>query len=216
MSILKYVIADDHVIFRQGLKYALNDDDRIECVGEAGNGLELLELIKNQEVDIALVDLKMPEMDGNEATGRIIAEHPNVKVIILTMFDDEHFITHMMEAGANGYLTKNAEPSEIKKAIHAVHETGYYFSDLVSSSMLRSLMQKNKAVTPFKAEVKLNERELEVLQLICKEHTAAEIAQKIFLSPRTVEGIKANLLEKIGVRNTVGLVMYAVKHGIIN
>lgn len=216
MGIVKYVIADDHKIFRQGLQYALNDDPMLEFVGEAGNGLELLDLIKEQQTDIALVDLKMPEMDGNEATKRIIAEHPEVKVIILTMFDDEHFITHMMEAGANGYLTKNADPSEIKKAIHAVHETGYYFSDLVSSSMLRSLMQKNKSATPFKAEVKLNERELEVLQLICKEHTAAEIAQKIFLSPRTVEGIKANLLEKIGVRNTVGLVMYAVKHGIIN
>lgn len=216
MAIVKYVIADDHVIFRQGIKYALNDDHKIECVGEAGNGVELLALIKEKDVDIALVDLKMPEMDGTEATKRIIAEHPNVKVIILTMFDDEHFITHMMEAGANGYLTKNAEPSEIKKAIHSVYETGYYFSDLVSSSMLRSLMQKNKATDPFKAEVKLNDRELEVLQLICKELTAAEIAQQIFLSPRTVEGIKANLLEKIGVRNTVGLVMYAVKHGIIN
>jgi DNA-binding NarL/FixJ family response regulator len=212
---IRFAIADDHKIFRQGLRFALNDDKTIKCIGEADNGRALLELLEKEPADVVLLDMKMPEMDGIEATQEIRKLYPDMKVIILTMFDDEHFIIHLMEIGANGYLIKNAEPEEIKTAIHSAHETGYYFNDLVSNTMLKSLVHKNKAAPRFKAEIKLNERETEVLQLICQEHTAAEIAAKVFLSARTVEGIRAGLLEKIGVRNTAGLVLYAVKNGIV-
>jgi DNA-binding NarL/FixJ family response regulator len=215
MAIIKYIIADDHKIFRQGLRLALSDDHKLKLIAEAGNGIELLELLDKQKADVILLDLKMPEMDGMEAIKHIRGRHGDIKIIILTMYDDEQFILHLLESGANGYLIKNADPEEIKIAIHSVVETGYYFSDLVSSIMLKSLVQKNKTQPKFKAEITLNEKERDVLKLICEGHTATEIGKAIFLSPRTIEGIRSTLLEKIGVRNTAGLVMYAAKNGIV-
>lgn len=216
MAIIRYAIADDHKIFRQGLKLALGDDPKIKCIGEAEDGQKLLDLLKTQKTDVALVDLKMPIMDGIEVTKEIRQLYPDLKVLILTMFDDEHFILHLMEAGANGYLVKNADPQEIKAAIHAAHETGYYFSDMVSSVLLKNVVQKNKVTPVFRDAVKLSEKETDVLKLICQEYTTSEIAEQVFLSPRTVEGLRAGLLEKIGVRNTAGLVMFAVKNGIVS
>lgn len=214
MAIISYIIADDHKIFRQGLKMALMDDHKLKCIGEAGNGLELLDVLKTKTADVVLLDLKMPEMDGVEAL-KILKEHnPELKVIVLTMFDDEHFILHMMEAGANGYLLKNADPAEIKNAIHSVYDNVYYFNDLVNTTLLRKVVLLKNAPR-FKEEIKLNEKETEILKLICQEYTAAEIGKKIFLSTRTIEGIRSVLLEKVGVRNTAGLVMYAVKNGIV-
>lgn len=215
MAIISYLIADDHKIFRQGLKMSLIDDHKLKCIGEAGNGLELLDLLKNKTADVILLDIKMPEMDGVETLKILKAQHAQMKVIVLTMFEDEHFILHMMESGANAYLLKNAEPQEIKTAIHSVYDNEYYFNDLVNTTLLRKVVQQKQAPPRFREEIRLNDRELSVLQLICQEYTAAEIGQKVFLSPRTVEGIRSSLLEKIGVRNTAGLVMYAVKNGIV-
>jgi DNA-binding NarL/FixJ family response regulator len=212
MSIMKFVIADDHKIFRQGLRYALVDDHRLKCLGEAENGIELLNLIEKQRPDVALVDVKMPEMDGIEATKRIRASYPGIKILILTTYDDENLILHLLDIGINGFLLKNAEPDEIKKAIYYVYEHDYYFNDLVSNTMLRSITTRSK----LKEAVKLNERETEVLKLICGEMTAVEIAAKIFLSPRTVEGIRTNLIEKTGAKNTAGLVIFALKNGIVS
>lgn len=214
MAIIRYLIADDHKIFRQGLKMVLIDDHRLKCMGEAANGSELLQLIEKQKPDVILLDLKMPGMDGFEALDRIRERSADVRVIVLTMHDNEHFILHVMEHGANGYLLKNAEPEEIKTAIHTVVEQEYYFNDLVGVTMLKKILHKSTIHARPVAAAKLNEKETEVLQLICKECTAAEIAQKIFLSPRTVEGIRSALLEKTGARNTAGLVLYAVKNGI--
>lgn len=214
MAIISYIIADDHKIFRQGLRMALADDHRLKLSGEAGNGIELLDLLKTKKADVVLLDLKMPEMDGMDALTLLKEQYPGLKVIVLTMFDDENFVLHMMEAGANGYLLKNADPQEIKNAIHAVYENEYYFNDLVNNTLLRKvILQKN--APRFKEEIRLNEKEVEILQLICQEYTAAEIGKKIFLSTRTIEGIRSVLLEKVGVRNTAGLVMYAVKNGIV-
>jgi DNA-binding NarL/FixJ family response regulator len=215
MAIIKYAIADDHKIFRQGLRYALADDHKLKFVGEAENGLLLLELVEKQKPDVILLDLKMPEMDGVEATKKIRATYPGIKILMLTTYDDEQFIIHLLELGANGYLLKNAEPDEIKKAIHSAYETDYYFNDLVSKTMLKTITQKNMINLGTKGAVKLNDRETEVLKLICLELTNTEIAEKIFLSPRTVEGIRTTLIEKTGVRNTAGLVLYALKNGII-
>ncbi len=215
MTIIQYIIADDHKIFRQGLKMILADDHKIRCTGEAAHGKELLGLLEQTQADVILLDLKMPEMDGLEVLREIRGRYEDLKVIVLTMFDDEHFILHMMEAGANGYLLKNAEPAEIKNAIHAAVENGYYFNDLVNTVMLKKIVEQNKRTPKFKEEIRLNEKETEILKLICQEHTAAEIGKKVFLSTRTVEGIRSVLLEKIGVRNTAGLVMYAVKNGIV-
>jgi DNA-binding NarL/FixJ family response regulator len=216
MNPLTYIITDDHGIFRQGLKIALGDDPALLCIGEAGNGRELLALLQHQQPDVILLDLKMPVMDGMEATQEIRRLYPEVKILILTMHEDDHLVLHLLEAGANGYLIKNADPDEIKLALHACKENGVYFSDYVSSLMLRSIIQKNKPAAQFKEEASLNEREREVLTLICEGQTAVEIGNRIFISPRTVEKIKTNLYEKTGAKNNAGLIMYAVKKGIVS
>jgi DNA-binding NarL/FixJ family response regulator len=143
MTLIKYAIADDHKIFRQGLRFALADDHKLKLVGEAENGLMLLDLVISQKPDVVLLDLKMPQMDGIETTRRLHDAHPDVKILMLTTFDDEHFILHLLELGANGYLLKNSDPDEIKKAIHTVYENDYYFNHLVSTTMLRKLTSKN-------------------------------------------------------------------------
>ncbi len=215
MPIIKYIIADDHKIFRQGLRYALADDELLQLVGEAENGKDLLKLVEIDKPEVILMDMKMPEMDGIEATQKIHARYPEIKILMLTSYDNEDFIMHLLELGANGYLLKNADPDEIKKAIRTVYEADYYFNQLVSNTMLRNITRKTNAALKFKDSIKLNDREVEVLKLICSEMTTAEIAAKIFLSSRTVEGIRTNLIEKIGVRNTAGLVVYAIKNGIV-
>lgn len=212
MSVIKYLVADDHKIFREGLKLALSDDPGISCVGEAGNGKEVLDLLHRLKPDVILLDIKMPEMDGIETVKRIRETDPDVKLVMITMYEDEHFIIHLMEAGANGYLIKNAEPEEIKAAIHTAHHTGHYFNDYVSNVLLRKVIKKDERRKP---EIRLSDRELQVLTLICQERTASEIGKQIFLSARTVEGIKSGLIEKLGVRNTAGLVVYALKNGVI-
>lgn len=214
MAIITYIIADDHKVFRQGLRYALNSDSALKCTGEAENGIQLLQLLGSITPDVVLLDMKMPEMDGMEATKAIKEKHPATKIIVLTMYDDENFVLHMLDMGVNGYLIKNAEPEEIIRAIYTVHENDYYFNDMVSKLMLKTIVKKKQLQQRTKDNVRLNDKEKDILRLICSEHTNAEIAEKVFLSQRTVEGIRSSLLEKIGVRNTAGLVVYAVKNGI--
>ncbi len=214
MAIITYIIADDHKVFRQGLRYALNSDSALKCIGEAENGIQLLQLLGSITPDVVLLDMKMPEMDGMEATKAIKEKHPATKIIVLTMYDDENFVLHMLDMGVNGYLIKNAEPEEIIRAIYTVHENDYYFNDMVSKLMLKTIVKKKQVQQRTKDNIQLNDKEKDILRLICNEHTNAEIAEKVFLSQRTVEGIRSSLLEKIGVRNTAGLVVYAVKNGI--
>lgn len=215
MDRIRYMVADDHSIFRQGLKLALNDDPALDFLGEAADGAELLAKLESINPDVVLLDLKMPRIDGIEATREIKQRYPQVKILILTMHDDEQFILHLLEIGAHGYLLKNVDADEIKLAMHAVYENGCYFSDHVSRIMLKTLVQKSKTTPQFKKEIVLNDRELDVLHLICEGLTAVEIGKQIYLSHRTVEGIRASIQEKIGVRNNAGLIMYAFKNGIV-
>jgi len=214
MKDIKYIVADDHAIFRQGIKYSLEGFEHLHCTGEAGNGEELMVLLKNTTADVILMDLKMPDMDGVAATKEVRNLYPGVKIIVLTMYDDEQYIIHMLDMGANAYLVKNTDPAEIAKAMSSVIENEYYFSDMVSKTMLKNLVQKRQLPVRFEKTISLNERETEILKLICKEYTTAEIAEKVFLSQRTVEGIRAGMLEKVGVRNTAGLVLYAARTGL--
>ena len=215
MKKIKIAIADDYKIFREGLKVSLTLDDDLEILHEADNGEDLINNIEKNQPHIVLMDLKMPIMDGMEATQIIRKKYPDVKVLVVSMYDDDKFIIHLMEIGANGYLLKNSEPDEIRKAIHSVFENGYYFNDLVNKALLKKLVIRNNIKPSFKENIELSERELEVLKLICEEKTAAEIGKEIFLSPRSVEGIRQRLIEKIGVRNTAGLVMFAAKNNIV-
>ena len=214
MSKIKIVIADDYKIYRDGLKVGLSADENMEIIGEADNGGDLMKLLETNAPDVILMDLKMPIMDGMEATKQVRKKYPSIKVLVITMYEDDKFIIHLMENGANGYLLKNAEPDEIIKSIYAVKENGYYFNDVVNKALLKKLVLKNNLKPSFNQNIDLTEREQEVLKMICEEKTAAEIAKEIFLSPRSVEGIRQRLIEKIGVRNTAGLVMFAVKNGI--
>lgn len=214
MNKIKIAIADDYKIYRDGLKVGLSAVENMEVISEADNGEDLLKLIEKNIPDVIIMDLKMPIMDGMEATTIVRKKYPGVKVLVVTMYDDDKFIIHMMENGANGYLLKNAEPDEIIKSIYSVYENGYYFNDLVNKALLKKLVLKNNLKPSFNQNVELTERELQVLKLICEEKTAAEIAKEIFLSSRSVEGIRQRLIEKVGVRNTAGLVMFAVKSGI--
>lgn len=188
--------------------------ENLHCAGEAGSGEELMDVLKQIVPDVILMDLKMPGMDGIAATTEVRRLYPAVKIIVLTMYDDEQYIMHILDIGANAYLVKNTDPTEIAKAMSSVIENEYYFSDMVSKAMLKNLVQKRQLPVRFEKVISLNERETEILRLICKEYTTAEIADKVFLSQRTVEGIRAGMLEKVGVRNTAGLVLYAARAGL--
>ena len=214
MNKIKYAIADDHKIFRRGIISALADTPELKLVLEAENGKELISALPKNKPDVILLDLKMPEMDGIETAQQIRKSDNDVKIIVISMYDDEKYVIHLMEIGANGYLLKNAEPEEIRTAIFTAYENGYYFNDFVNKALLKKITHRTQVKPVFNKNIELTDREQEVLKLICQEHTATEIANLIFLSPRTVEGIRTKLLEKIGVKNTAGLVMYAVKNKI--
>lgn len=216
MSSIKIAIADDYKIFRDGLKVGLSADENLDVMMEADNGEDLLKALETNSPDVILMDLKMPIMDGMETTKAVRKKYPAIKVLVVTMYEDDKFIIHMMENGANGYLLKNADPDEIRKSIYAVYENGYYFNDLVNKALLKKLVLKNNLKPSFNQNIELTEREQEVLKLICEEKTAAEIGKEIFLSPRSVEGIRQRLIEKVGVRNTAGLVMFAVKNNVVD
>jgi DNA-binding NarL/FixJ family response regulator len=216
MSKIKIAIADDYKIFRDGLKVSLSQDEEVEVIAETDNGEDLIASVEKNRPDVIIMDLKMPIMDGMEATQIIRKKYADIRILVVSMYDDDKFIIHLMEIGANGYLFKNAEPEEILKAIHSVYENGYYFNDIVNKALLKKLVLKGNIKPSFNQNVELTERELEVLKLVCEEKTAAEIGKQIFLSPRSVEGIRQRLIEKIGVRNTAGLVMFAVKNNIVD
>ena len=214
MTPIKIAIADDYKIYRDGLKLCLSADDNLQFMFEAENGEELMNLLQQQQPDVILMDLKMPLLDGVESTKLIRQKYQHIKVLVITMYDSDKFIIHLMESGANGYLLKNAAPAEIIKAIYTVNENGYYFNDLVNKALLKKLVTKNNLIPSFNLDIELTQQEQQVLILICEEKTVAEICTQLSLSLRSVEGIKQKLTEKIGVRNTAGLVMFAVKNGI--
>lgn len=214
MTPIKIAIADDYKIYRDGLKLCLSTDNNLQFMFEVENGEELMKLLEEQQPDVILMDLKMPLLDGVESTKLIRQKYQHIKVLVITMYDSDKFIIHLMESGANGYLLKNAVPAEIIKAIYTVHENGYYFNDLVNKALLKKLVTKHNLIPSFNLDIELTEQEQQVLILICEEKTVGEICTQLSLSLRTLESIKQNLTEKIGVRNTAGLVMFAVKNGI--
>jgi len=209
---INIVITDDHKLFRKGIIALLEDFDFIGEVNEASNGKELLDLLSEIKIlpDLILLDLRMPIMDGVEAQQKIKDIYPEIKIIILTMEDDEQFILHLISEGVNGYLLKNADPVEMEQAILKVYKKGFYFSEDISSLVLKNLNKKEKVETIFNPD--FSERELQVLKLICKEYTNAEIAETFDVSVRTAEGYRQKLVEKAGAKNIAGLVILALKH----
>lgn len=216
MPAIRLAIADDHKIFRKGLVATLSDYPLVKLVLEAGNGKELVEQLPACLPDVVLMDLKMPLMDGLEATAHVRHHHSRIKVLALSMFDDDRYLISMMKAGARGYLLKNAEPDEIVRAIREVSEKEFYFNDQLSVAMLHKVLGNEALPNTSSGQVALTSREIEVLRLVCQEYTNLEIADRLCVSARTVEGYRTQLFEKINARNIAGLVLYAIRHRIID
>jgi DNA-binding NarL/FixJ family response regulator len=216
MEQIKVAIADDHQIFRKGVILSMRPYTNIKFIYEAENGEDLLSKIKESEPDVVLCDLKMPVKDGIDTTKQIAKDYPKIRVIILTMYEDERFVGHLMDCGAAGYLLKSTEPAEIRKAVMDVVRSGFYLNPFVNKVLIKKNYSKQKFNPSLNNEVVISDREKEVLTLVCMEFTASEIAQKMDISARTVEAIKDRLMERFGVKNSVGLVFYAMKNQLID
>lgn len=216
MENIEIAIADDEILFRKGMKLILNGYEGINVGLEAVNGLDLLEQLRNatELPDILLLDLKMPEMNGIEVAKIICEEFPDVKIIVLSTHFSRAFVINMIELSAVAYLPKNSQPNTVAETIRAVYEKGFHYTDEVLAIIRENLLIKKKPKMSF--SLQLSNRETEVLQLICEQYNAPEIAEKLFISPRTVDGHRNNLLLKMDCKNVAGLVVMALQQGLVN
>lgn len=209
---IRIVIADDHEIFREGFKLLLKNQHEIELVGEAGDGKELLEVAAKQQPDVAIVDIKMPVMDGVETCKSFKKKFPGIKVIALSMFNDDNLIVDMLEAGARGYLLKNTNKNELIQATKAVYEGSTYYCKATSSKLTKMIAESK--FNPYRNHPvkKFTPRETDIIKLICKQYTNKEIATMLGLSIRTIESHREKIHEKTGAKNSIGVVIYAIKN----
>lgn len=211
---IKVAIADDHALFRKGLAQILSGYENIELLFQAKNGKELIEKIgylpPKGRPDVCIVDINMPVMNGYDATKVITNNYPKIKVLALSMYDDEQIIIKMFHCGAHSYVLKDIEPDELRKAIHSVHTTGVYDSDVVTNEVL-----KGAKVPDDDDDVIFTEKEMDFLRLCCSEITYKEIAEKMGVSHRTVDGYRDNLFSKLNLKSRTGLVIYAFRTGLI-
>jgi DNA-binding NarL/FixJ family response regulator len=213
-SVIKVAIADDHALFRAGVKTSLSGRKDIQMIAEAENGMQLLNLLKHMQPDVLLLDIQMPIMDGLTTLPEVKRLYPDIKVIMLSMHNDHSVITRMMEIGANSYLTKDTDSEMIYQAIKTCYEQEFYFNDLTNKALLNGLRMK-RPVEQEVPDVNLNDKEVTILKLMCEEKSTREIASAVDLSPRTVEAIRDKLKTKTGAKSLAGLIMYAVKAGIV-
>lgn len=208
------VLVDDHVLLRSGLSGLVKNLGH-DVLFEASNGIDFIEQIKPDHLpQIVLMDINMPEMDGYDTTQWLKSNYPEVKVLALSMYDSENSIIRMLKSGAKGYILKDSDPSELQAAIEAIVNKGFYYSELVSGKVISAI---NKMDDVGEAHpVKLNERETTFLELTCTELTYKDIADKMFVSPRTVDGYRDNLFEKLKVKTRIGLAIYAIRNGIVD
>ncbi|HEY8396496.1 MAG TPA: response regulator transcription factor [Flavihumibacter sp.] len=211
---IKVAIADDHALFRAGVKTALSAKKDVELIAEADNGMQLLNLLRHIEPDVILLDIQMPIMDGITTLPEIRKINPHVKVIILSMHNDHSMISKLMEIGANSYLTKNSDSETIYQAIKTCYEQEFFFNELTNKALLTGLRTR-KNEPDHMMDAQLTEKEIRILKLMCEEKTTKEIADIVDISPRTVEAIRDKLKTKTGAKSMAGLVMYAVKKGIV-
>jgi two-component system, NarL family, response regulator DegU len=210
---IKIAIADDHALFRRGMASLLKTVDDFEVVMEASNGKELIDLIPTFNPDLIIMDLKMPIMDGMQATEHIKQIWPNIKVIVISMLDEDQFVYKLMELGANGYLLKDTDTEEVELAIRTVMKEDYYYGPFLNKIMHRRFLDKSrKKEASLNNKIHFTERELEIIQLVCEGLTTAQIADKVCLSARTIDGHRNAIMDKLGVKNTAGVVVYAVKN----
>lgn len=214
---IKVVVVDDHSIFRKGLVMLLEEINGIEVCGEAVNGKDFVDRMDELAPDVVLMDVKMPEMGGAEAARIAISRNSKVKIIALSMYDQDEYIKNMLEVGAKGFLLKNIQKDELEKAIRIVSYDGIYYSAELSNMFINNFLGKgNRKKTNVESAIKLTNRELDVLRLVCKEMTNQQIAERLYISERTVHGHRANLMNKLNVANTVGLVKFAIRYKYID
>jgi two-component system response regulator DegU len=213
---INVIVTDDHNLFRKGMMALISDFDFIGEIYEAGNGLELLDLLDRPDCnpDVILLDIRMPEVDGIEAHKKIKELFPEIKVIILSMEDDEQIILHLVEQGVNGYMLKNADPDEVENAFKKVMRNDFYFSTQLSGMLINNLTRKK--IHEENIVQSFTEKEIKILELICKQYTAAEIGEQLNQSVRTIEGYRRKLLEKTNSKNLAGLVVFALKNNLVS
>ncbi len=216
-KIHKVVLVDDHTLFRDGLKFVINQMDGFEVVAEASNGKQFLKILdEHHPVDLVLMDISMPELNGVEATKQATEKYPGLKVLAVSMFCDEEYYYQMIQANVMGFILKETGQAELESAIHAVINGENYFSQKLLKDIILNLQSPGKTKKlQTEEDKKLTKRETEVLKLICEGYTNAQIADKLFISIRTVEGHKSNLISKTGVKNTISLVMYALRNNLV-
>lgn len=210
---IRILVADDHELLREGFHTMLKKQTDIELIGEAENGMELVELAGKLMPDVIITDIKMPRMDGIAATRILTRDYPGIGVIALTMYDEDNLIMEMMDAGAKGYVVKNASKQEIVEAIQTVYGKDSYYCHHTSVKLAEMIATKKRKDLQKAKEPKFTERELDIIALICKGDINKQISKKLNLSVRTVEGYRRSIHEKMEVNNTAGVVVYAIQHG---
>jgi len=217
MNTIKIIMVDDHQIVRDGIKALIIDDENIEIIGEASNSVELFKLLQDKNPDIILLDISLPEISGIEIAKRLTEEYPSVKTLMLSMYMSEEFITNSIEAGAKGYLPKTTTQKELLDAINAIYKGGEFYNNTVSDILLKSYIKKTQSKNKEEEakSVNITKRELEILKLFAEGLTNKEIADKLFISIRTVESHKNNIMQKLELKTTVELVKYAIRNNII-
>lgn len=209
---IKIIIVDDHEIFRNGLKMVLRKIKYIHVVAEATNGQEFLDIIRTTSADIVLMDIEMPVMNGIDATNQVLKEQPELKVIALTMFNDNNYIQSMLDAGVKGFLIKNINKETLERAIKMVYGGGNYYSEELFDFFTKQISKDDSIV---KTEIKLTPREKEILQLLSEGLSNKQIADLLFVSERTIIGHKSNLFTKTGCKSTISLLSYAIKNKLV-
>lgn len=216
MKKIKILLADDHQMFREGLKALLEEEEHLTVPLQASNGKQVLNLLENNTVDIAMIDIHMPVMNGIECLKKIRIQHPGLPVLALTMSLEEVHVLNMLKAGANGYLLKNSGSQDLLKAIETVLNGQPFYSFQVGKIIMDGLTKKSEPNIAAESVEILTQREIQVLKLIAMEYSNREISDKLSISVRTVDAHRRNLLHKIGARNTAGLTRYAIKHFVLD
>lgn len=210
MNKIKLLIADDHPLLRNGIVSLLKSEESFVVVATAGNGNEVLELVAKKNIDVCLLDINMPGMDGMDTARLLKEKKPEIKIIILTTYNDREIISELVHIGVSGYLLKNSDKQELVEAINKVMKGRYYFSEEVENIILQGLTEKKSIEV-----VSLTERELEVVQLLAKEYTNDKIAGELHISYRTVETHRKNIMQKTKAHNLAGMLKYAYSHGLL-
>ena len=214
-SPIRIVIADDHELIRDGFKVMVSRLPHLDLLAEASDGEELLQLTRTLQPDVVITDIKMPKMDGVTAAKIIHEEFPEIGIIALSMFDEEALIVEMLEAGARGYLLKHAGKDEIEEAVQSVYKNNTYYCNQTTQKLARMIASSRHVPGKKSAEPEFSDREIQVIQLISDGLASKEIADRLGLKTRTIESYRETIMEKMGVKNMAGIVVYSFKHGIL-